>query len=229
MEPENDDNNLVPVFIPTLVALLVHAEDQKESPLTKDEVLALRDKATCIMMEVADARMMNEKRGYNDIDPENCWHDWQLARRDMGRRPDLDPGPRFDQVRSSDPDYQQTILDARHFISRFREMLPADGTRRPEALIKTKLCDGENTAFMWLNNTAISGDAFTAELFEVPDTLPSHKIGMRYTVTLDELLDWMVNDNGRLSGGFSLRYHRERLADDEKLEYDEFIGVSVYL
>ncbi len=82
---------------------------------------------------------------------------------------------------------------------------------------------------MWLNNTALAGEAFTAELFEVPDTLPNHKVGDRHTVTLDELLDWMVNDNGQLSGGFSLRYHRQRLADDEKLEYDEFIGVSEYL
>ena len=65
------------------------------------------------MMEAGDARKMDDRRGYRDIDPENCWHDWQRAHRDMGRKPDMDPGPRFDHVRSSDPAYQQTILDLR--------------------------------------------------------------------------------------------------------------------
>lgn len=226
---ESDSDDLVPVFMPALIVLLVHAEDRKGVPLTKDEVHAIRDRAACIMMEADDARTMRDSRGCRDIDPENCWHDWQMARRDMGREPPLDPGPRFDRIRSSDPAYQRTISDAHDSISRFREMLPADGTPRPDALIKARLVDGDNSAFMWLNNTAVVGDGFTAELFEVPDTLASYKVGDRHTVTIEELMDWMVNDNGRLTGGFSLRYHRERLSDAEKLAFDQYIGVKDYL
>ncbi len=226
---ESDSDDLVPVFIPALVALLVRAEDKKGTPLTKDEVHAIRDDAACIMMEVNDAAKMDDSREYRDIDPENCWHDWQMARRDMGRKPDLDPGPRFDHVRSSDPAYQQTIRDAHESIERFRAMLPSDGTPRPDALIKTELIDGENNAFMWLNNTAIDGDNFTAELFEVPDTLPRHSVGHRHTVPVEDLMDWMINDNGRLTGGFSLRYHRAGLSDAERADFDQHIGVTEYV
>lgn len=225
---ESDSDNLVPVFMPALVVLLVHAEDKKGTPLTKNEVQSIRDNAACIMMEADDARKMDDSREYRDIDPENCWHDWQMARHAMGRKPDLDPGPRFDQVRSSDPAYQQTIRDAHDSIERFRTMLPSDGTPRADALIKTTLIDGDNSAFMWLNNTAIDGDNFTAELFEVPDTLPSHSVGDRHTVEVPALMDWMVNDNGRLTGGFSLRYHRAGLSDAEKADFDEHIGVTEY-
>lgn len=225
---ESDTDDLVPVFMPALVVLLVHAEDKKGTPLTKDEVHAIRDSGACIMMESGVARKMDDSRGYRDIDPENCWHDWQMARRDMGRKPDIDPGPRFDHVRSSDPAYQQTILDAQESIEQFRAMLPSDGTPRPDALIKTKLVDGDNSAFMWLNNTATEGDNFTAELFEVPDTLPNFTIGVRYVVTLEELMDWMVNENGRLTGGFSLRYNRARMSDADKLDFDQHIGVTEY-
>jgi uncharacterized protein YegJ (DUF2314 family) len=77
---------------------------------------------------------------------------------------------------------------------------------------------------MWLNNTAIEGDNFTAELFEVPDSLPNFQIGDRLAVTLEELMDWMVNENGRLTGGFSLRYNRDRMSDTEKLDFDQHIG-----
>lgn len=90
---QNDE--LVPVFIPALIVLLVHSEDKKGSPLTQEEVLAIRDNATCIMMQLDDSRKMDEQRGYADIDPEDCWYEWQMARRDLGRLPDIDPGPRF--------------------------------------------------------------------------------------------------------------------------------------
>jgi uncharacterized protein YegJ (DUF2314 family) len=225
---KSGSDDLVPVFIPALVVLLVHAEDKKGTPLTKDEAHAIRDSGTCIMMKSGDAHKMQESRGYRDIDPENCWHDWQMARRDMGREPDIDPGPRFYQVQSRDPDYQQTILDAQGSIEQFLAMLPTDGTARPDALIKTKLVNGANSAFMWLNNTATEGDHFTAELFEVPDTLPNYKVGGRYVVTREELMDWMVNENGRLTGGFSLRYNRARMSDAEKLDFDRHIGVTEY-
>ena len=228
MKVESESDDLVPVFMPALVVLLVQAEDKKGTPLTKDEVHAIRDKGACIMMQAIDARKMDDSRGYRDIDPENCWHDWQMARRDMGRKPDLDPGPRFDYVRSDDPAYQKTIADAHKLLAHFRSMLPSDGTPRSNALIKTRLIDGDNSAFMWLSNTAIDGDNFTAELFEVPDSLPSYNVGDRLTVALEELMDWMVNENGRLTGGFSLRYNRARMSDAEKLDFDQLIGVTEY-
>lgn len=215
--------------MPALVVLLVHAEDKKGTPLSKDEVFAIRDKAICIMMDVADAHKMNESRGYSDIDPENCWYDWQMARREMGRLPDLDPGPRLDPVRSSDAAYQQTITDARESIARFCALLPQDGTPRPDALIKIRFPAEDNYVYLWLNNTALEGNEFTAEVFEAPDSLPQCQIGDRYQVTVGELTDWMVNDNGRLTGGFSLRYRRALLSTTEQIAFDQHIGVSEYL
>jgi len=223
-----NSEELVPVFIPALVALLVNFEDKKGSPLTQVEVIAIRDGAACIMMEPADSRKMDESRGYCDIDPENCWYDWQMTRREMGRLPEIDPGPRFDLFRSDDPEYQRTIQVARASIERFREMLPADGSPRPDALIKTRLEDGEFSVFMWLNNVAIAGVDFSAELFELPESMPSFEVGIRYPVKYDALVDWMVKENGRLYGGYSLRYHRSRLPDDKKADFDQNIGVTEY-
>jgi uncharacterized protein YegJ (DUF2314 family) len=227
-----EDRALVPVFLPALVVLLVHAEDVKGEPLSKNEVLAIRDDGSCIMMDEEDARAMDESRGYRDIDPENCWYDWQIQRREMGRKPDLDPGPRFKQLRATDPAYQRTIVDARSTLAQFRAMLHVDGTPRPDALIKTRLVEGDNSALMWLNNTAIEeqahGDAFTAELFELPDSFSSYTLGERLKVKLDDLLDWMVNEDGHLRGGYSLRYTRAGLSEAEQQDFDAHIGVTVY-
>ena len=70
--------DLVPVFMPALVVLLTHHEQRKGAPLTKDEVLAIRDKATCVMAPADILPAMAESRGYEDIDPERCWEQWLL-------------------------------------------------------------------------------------------------------------------------------------------------------
>jgi hypothetical protein len=74
------DDPLVPVPIPALGALLLNLEKQKRLPLTEIEVIQARDKAVCIMLPVSKKRAMDEKRGYEDIDPENVWPEWQSFR-----------------------------------------------------------------------------------------------------------------------------------------------------
>lgn len=76
---------LVPVPIPALGVLLLNLERQKGSPLAQEEVLAARDKAVCMMLPLSAKRAMDEKRGYEDIDPENAWSDW-LAFRNAAQR-----------------------------------------------------------------------------------------------------------------------------------------------
>ncbi len=174
-------DDLIPVFIPALGAVLVVAEDLKGSPLSYDEVIRVRDRATCVMMASAEAAKLVESRGV-DIDPENCWYDWQMRRRELGRLPELDPGPMFRQIRSADPDYLQTIADARAGLDRFRAMLPADGSprdglRHGDAMVKTTLTEGDSRAFMWLMAARRHGDAFVGQVFEAPQQLPSFQVG----------------------------------------------------
>jgi uncharacterized protein YegJ (DUF2314 family) len=223
-----DDERLVPVFIPALGPLLVRAEDLKGEPLSHDEVIGIRDKAACIMIRIDDARKLDDSRGYADINPENCWYDWQHLRRELGRKPDLDPGPRINQIRSADPEYRQTIRDAHATIDRFRNMLPADGSPRSDAMVKTEIKQGDNQAFMWLSNTRMSGTGFIAEFFEISEVFANYHVGDELEISQEALLDWMVNDNGVLHGGFSIRYYRSTLPEDERHEYDHYIGVREY-
>jgi len=224
----DESEELIPYFIPSLSAILVNAEDEKGSPLEYDEVITIRDKSTCIMMESADAKKMDESRGYVDVDPENLWYDWQILRREMERKPDIDPGPSFNLIESSSDDYQKTIREARNSLPDFRAMLPQDGTPRFEAMEKLRLSDGENSAYMWLANTRIDGDGFVAEIFEVPEFFKNVEVGQAFNVSSDEIVDWMVNEGGILFGGFSLRLHRSTLSNEEQRAYDEHIGVSKY-
>ena len=74
------EDPVVPVFIPPLITLLRDLERRRRAPLSEAEVLAIRDGAICMTMRRSMARRMAESRGYDDVDPEDVWRQWQVAR-----------------------------------------------------------------------------------------------------------------------------------------------------
>ena len=226
-DTQEDDESLVPVFMPALAAVLIFAEDRKEEPLTYDEVIRIRDGAHCTMMRTAEARKLYDERG-EDIDPENCWHDWQHLRRALGRKPDLDPGPKLNLICGDDPEYLQTIRDAHGTLHEFRELLNRDDIEQLSAMVKTEVVDGKSRAFMWLANPRITDAGFAGEFFEVSEAFQHYEVGDELEFAEDALLDWMVIDDGVLRGGYSLRYYRSTLSEAEHADYDAYIGVEKY-
>jgi hypothetical protein len=78
--PKEAGEPLVLVFIPALVAILRHHEIEKGAPLTEEEVIAIREKSVCMAMPAAAARDLADSRGYEDVDPEDVWNEWQVVR-----------------------------------------------------------------------------------------------------------------------------------------------------
>ncbi len=74
------DGPLCLVFIPALVTVLHAAEKQKGAPLTEQEVIDIRNNATCVKLPFSAALNSEQKRGYPDIVAENCWEAWQSMR-----------------------------------------------------------------------------------------------------------------------------------------------------
>ena len=82
MSSQNDENLLL-VHVPALVAVLLNAEDTKGLALTEQEVLEIRDTSQCMAMPHDVAAKVTEERGYSDIDPENAWEEWQEIRLEL--------------------------------------------------------------------------------------------------------------------------------------------------
>ncbi|MFZ6741745.1 DUF2314 domain-containing protein [Undibacterium sp. JH2W] len=195
------EEKLIPVFIPALVAILVNLEDKKGSPLSYEEVIDIRDNASVIMMEKSRADALAESRGYDDIDPENCWYDWQICRRDMDRKPDLDPGARITMTNSNDASMQQAFADARQSLSQFRKLIHSNTDEGFFPLIKTKFVLDDGNMFVWLRVVETSDTRFIAELFEVPAELRDYEIGDTFDVEDAAIMDWMINHDGAMHGG----------------------------
>jgi hypothetical protein len=77
------DEPKVLVFLNPLAMLLAGAEEKKGSPLTREEVLAVRDSAMCTAMPASQAKkfydgMETQFPGlFPHINPERCWEEWQ--------------------------------------------------------------------------------------------------------------------------------------------------------
>jgi len=77
------EGKLVIFCIPSLVALLLNRENAKGSSLTEQEVLEIRNNATAVALPPEAAARIEAERGYKDIDPDNCWEEWQRVRLDL--------------------------------------------------------------------------------------------------------------------------------------------------
>jgi hypothetical protein len=74
------ESGLLIVPVPALVAILLKLEQDKGAPLTEAEVLHARDNVECIAMPAFARDEIAASRGYDDIDPENVWAEWQAVR-----------------------------------------------------------------------------------------------------------------------------------------------------
>lgn len=72
---------LVLTCVPALVAVLLRAESDKGGPLTREEVESIRDNANVVAKPHFAAEEVARARGYDDINPERAWKEWQSVRR----------------------------------------------------------------------------------------------------------------------------------------------------
>jgi hypothetical protein len=76
-------SNLTLQYIPALVALLLNLERKNGAPLTQAQVEAIRDQASVMAVPADAAKAVEEKRGYQDLDPRDAWREWQVARKEL--------------------------------------------------------------------------------------------------------------------------------------------------
>ncbi len=77
---ECSDEPLILVIIPALVEILAIHEREKGSALTEAEVLEIRNKSVCMVLPLSEAAKLAEGRGFDDIDPDDAWNQWQAIR-----------------------------------------------------------------------------------------------------------------------------------------------------
>jgi len=73
--------------------------------------------------------------------------------------------------------------------------------------------------YVWLENVKIEGNYYSGNLAEN---------GNFQKILINDVIDWMIIENGRLIGGYTIRHYRDTLDDDEtKINFDIDFGVII--
>ncbi len=136
--------------------------------------------------------------------------------------------PQFRAIVEDDPAYRETIEDAQATLPQFRALLRLPGEANSLVCVRTRLTVGATSALVWLMVIQQNRAGFATSAFEVPPELAGIAIGARFEVASADVVDWMYNLDGILYGGYSLRYQRAQLPEDQRAWFDERIGVTEY-
>jgi hypothetical protein len=88
-KPQANESPIAPsgqvkVFLNPLIMLLAGAEKQKGRPLTREEVVAIRDSAVHVMMSPEQAttfyESLDSEVSVHRMDPDRVWEEWQEIR-----------------------------------------------------------------------------------------------------------------------------------------------------
>lgn len=146
--------------------------------------------------------------------------------------------PVFTAVSRKDPDLQAAYRKAGDSIDVFIEHLQSNIYNYYSAKLRFRDPDeserlGEDRfLFIWLSNVHYHAkeNVLSGEFVEVPPDLSKwHHTGQKLTFDKKDIFDWMVlSHDGKLKGGYTLRVTRNKLPEDQRQDYDRYIGVSLY-
>ncbi len=156
-----------------------------------------------------------------------------------GPNPFSQPGgePCFIAIPSDDPGMLQAVTTARESINLFREYLRSMKGPVVSHSAKLRFRDHELSAevgqdkylYLWLNQVELDGDRFRGELIEVPSGIDSIRAGQKITFGPEEVFDWMVNEDGHVFGGFSLRVTERFLPKSQVADWRRYIGIRRFV
>ncbi len=112
----------------------------------------------------------------------------------------------------TDPELLAAEKEARETVQQLVDVIKADKPRI-SASVKMKFVDGEQAEYLWLTRLRISGDEIFGALNEEPKFVGNVEFGKEYSVKVSDIHDWMIVENGSVSGGYTEKVFAKRKAN----------------
>lgn len=143
--------------------------------------------------------------------------------------------PLFMAVPSKGEELQEAYARAAASMAEFRGHIERPGEHICSAKLRFRDPNESEQAgndvflFLWLTAIQYSHTVgtYVGTFFEVPPELREwHWAGQRLEFDGADVFDWMVNEDGLLHGGFTLRVNRNLLPEGEREAFDRHVGVK---
>lgn len=117
---------------------------------------------------------------------------------------------------------------ARLTLGYFRQSLANPTDDQYGHSLKVRIQDDNGVEHMWMADLSLDEDGlFYGMLDSDPVTVQSVKAGTRIGIPVDAVSDWLLVEEGRLIGGYTIRVYRESLNPQERQQFDQNFGVEV--
>jgi uncharacterized protein YegJ (DUF2314 family) len=131
-------------------------------------------------------------------------------------------------VSSEDAEMNAAIQQAQDTLPLFITALQSPKPTQTQFLIKAKFpYDHDGIEHMWISDGSFDGTQFEGVLANEPIDVKEIHLGDHVAIQKEEVSDWMIIDNGRLMGGFTIHVLRRRMTDSERAQFDSESGFII--
>ena len=131
------------------------------------------------------------------------------------------------RAEADDREMNAAMAKARETLAQFEERLANPTPTQTMAIVKGRFSEGDLVEHMWLNEIVVTSDGYRGVLGNDPYELKGVRAGETLTVPRERVSDWIVVDDGKLVGGYTMRVLRSRLPEDERAAFDEQNGIRI--
>ena len=130
-------------------------------------------------------------------------------------------------VMGIDRELDGAIQQARDSLDTFIEMIAKPGADRTFVAVKVRFTPpGELPQDIWVDEVTYSDGIFRGKM---GDDIPSLKLKMGKKISIDEkdIIDWMIVEDGKLIGGYTIRLAVQRMSPAERERFLKTLDYSI--
>ena len=130
-------------------------------------------------------------------------------------------------VSATDPELDAAIEQARASLDTFIQKLTTSHADRTFVAVKVRFYPPDSLPQdIWVDEVTYTDGSFRGSM---GDDIPSLRLqlGEKITVKEEDILDWMIVENGKLIGGYTIRLAVQRMSPEEKERFLETLDYSI--
>ncbi|MDR2095951.1 MAG: DUF2314 domain-containing protein [Treponema sp.] len=125
-------------------------------------------------------------------------------------------------VESADEGLAEIAEEARRSIHDFIRVLQRPGPGEGEFCVKygfdAERQSGFGKEYLWLSDISFKDGFYFGKIMNIPRYISYFRQGDTVSFIIDDIADWMYQDNGKIVGGMSIKYLIERIAEEDRGE-----------
>lgn len=127
----------------------------------------------------------------------------------------------------TDTELEAATQQARDSLNTFTSTITTPHVDRTFVAVKVRFFPpNELPQDIWVDEVTYTGGAFRGNM---GDDIPSLKLeaGEKITIKDKDILDWMIVEDGKLIGGYTIRLALERMSTEEREQFLETLDYSI--